>query len=632
MSSEPQGLRHFLRTNPGACHVASVDRTHLQSKPDKIIRRHVKVAQNQCKDRTALVLGAGVSGLTTAYELLASHSGMKVTVLEARDRTGGRCLSLRNGDFIVEDKDSSLSSEIGSTQRVHFDRPHGDAEPYLNAGPGRIPSSHTRLLHYLKKFGVALEIYVMNSGSNLCQVEGGPYDSSAIVYRRIEHNIRGWLAQLVHENAEELLRLLGASGKKNEADLLKDLMVTFGQLSANGSYMPMDGPPGQDSSSRAGFVELPGVVPGDVSEALPLKKLLDLQFWKKLRFYQPVDYDWQPTMFQPVGGMDNVEKAFAKQVMDLGGDIHLHTTVTKIDWDPKEKQFVVTAKKTRLPGEPLVEYRAHYLFCNMALPFLENILSESLQGITGGGLLPDFKRALRAVYKAQNEGMVDDDGFTYRFLANTTKVGWQGDRSLWQGIDVMDFQPAEMNSALMEVPEPQEGVVPIFGGISWTDDAIQQIWYPSNAYHDKTGIVVGAYNFSRNAAAFGKMSPNERIARARIGAKKFGEKFGEGLRNGVTIAWQNIPHIKGGWSQWFTVKDSVKHFNVMTQGSSINDAYGGTDVPVFFIVGDQVSSLPGWQEGAVSAALNAISRVARPDLEIPYLATLPDPRLMVEGV
>ena len=54
--------------------------------------------------------------------------------------------------------------------------------------------------------------------------------------------------------------------------------------------------------------------------------------------------------------------------------------------------------------------------------------------------------------------------------------------------------------------------------------------------------------------------------------------------------------------------------------------------PNFFIIGDQLSSLPGWQEGAIAAALNAISRMARPDLEIPHLESLPDTRLMVEGV
>ncbi|WP_299765558.1 hypothetical protein [uncultured Dokdonia sp.] len=55
-------------------------------------------------------------------------------------------------------------------------------------------------------------------------------------------------------------------------------------------------------------------------------------------------------------------------------------------------------------------------------------------------------------------------------------------------------------------------------------------------------------------------------------------------------------------------------------------------ISCFFIVGDQISSLLGWQEGAIAAAIKVISRMAKPDLEITSLKRLPDTRLMVEGV
>ena len=62
------------------------------------------------KDRTVTVIGAGLAGLSAAYDL--HHAGWKVTVLEARDRVGGRVYSLRGfsnglvaeggGEFIDE--------------------------------------------------------------------------------------------------------------------------------------------------------------------------------------------------------------------------------------------------------------------------------------------------------------------------------------------------------------------------------------------------------------------------------------------------------------------------------------------------------------------------------------------------
>ncbi|WP_190366813.1 hypothetical protein [Pseudoalteromonas sp. S16_S37] len=97
-----------------------------------------------------------------------------------------------------------------------------------------------------------------------------------------------------------------------------------------------------------------------------------------------------------------------------------------------------------------------------------------------------------------------------------------------------------------------------------------------------------------------------------------------------------MPYIKGGWSQWHAVEENagnaVKHFNALAQGSSIRSVQSTPTQPNFFVIGDQLSSLPGWQEGAIASVLNAISRVERPDLAVPHLSYLPDTRLMVEGV
>ena len=59
---------------------------------------------------------------------------------------------------------------------------------------------------------------------------------------------------------------------------------------------------------------------------------------------------------------------------------------------------------------------------------------------------------------------------------------------------------------IMVVNKTEEGVVPIFGGISWTSHQIKQIWYPSNDYHDQKGVLTGAYNFAKTAYNWGKIS------------------------------------------------------------------------------------------------------------------------------
>ncbi len=623
--------QEFLKNNPRAIAFSALaEATNMQ---EKIVNQAIKLLPNQLEGKEVIIIGSGVGGLTTAYELLAQESGAKVTILEASHKTGGRCMSLRTGDTLIEDANSDLfDSKPGKPQVVRFKRPVGDSEPYLNAGPGRIPSSHKRLLSYLKRFSVDVEIYVMNSESNLVQ-KNGSFGGKPMVYRRLDHNTRGWLAHMVYQNAEELLRnsKLGISESKLKTRVkeLQSLMISFGELDADGTYSATAGSPGfEDGKTRAGYEVLPGVAAGIVADVLSFDKLLESKFWEGTKFYQPADFLWQPTLFQPVGGMDQVQHAFAQQVAALGGNILLNSPVKKIKWDSSKEKYIISVGQVGT-DEPIY-YEADYCVCNLAMPFLSEILDEDL---LNKNLKSKFKEALKAVFTAQFEPTrapgykPREDGYVPRFLACTSKVGWQANRSLWQG--------SPINLKTMGVEKSEVGVVPIFGGISWTDNEIQQIWYPSTAYQDEKGVLTGAYNFDKVAHDWGKLPVEERLTKARNDARKFGRKFAEGLEDGVAIAWQNMPHIKGGWAYWQAVGNAeyaTEQFNTIAQGSGIYDETGKKINPNFFIVGDQISSLPGWQEGAIAAALNAISRMAKPEFKIPYLKNLPDTRLMVEGI
>lgn len=91
-----------------------------------------------------IVLGAGLAGMATAYEL--TKLGYQCTILEARSRSGGRCWSVR--------KDATNTETGNITQTANFDE-----GLYYNAGPSRIPHHHALSLHYCKELKVPLQVY-----------------------------------------------------------------------------------------------------------------------------------------------------------------------------------------------------------------------------------------------------------------------------------------------------------------------------------------------------------------------------------------------------------------------------------------------------------------------------------------
>src|SRR5262245_37989 len=80
---------------------------------------------------SVVVLGGGVAGLAAAYEL--TKAGYRCTVLEARDRVGGRNWTIRRG--------TTVDFSGGAGQTCAFEEGQ-----YLNAGPARLSSSHRTML------------------------------------------------------------------------------------------------------------------------------------------------------------------------------------------------------------------------------------------------------------------------------------------------------------------------------------------------------------------------------------------------------------------------------------------------------------------------------------------------------
>jgi monoamine oxidase len=92
---------------------------------------------------------------------------------------------------------------------------------------------------------------------------------------------------------------------------------------------------------------------------------LSSRLWANLANYAL--YEFQTTMFQPVGGMDMIGKAFAKEVGDL---ITYNAKVTKIEQN--DTGVTATYEDTKNPGTPR-EALADWCICTIPLTILSQI-------------------------------------------------------------------------------------------------------------------------------------------------------------------------------------------------------------------------------------------------------------------
>ncbi|MEU9125213.1 FAD-dependent oxidoreductase [Streptomyces sp. NPDC048506] len=483
-------------------------------------------------DAEVLVLGAGVAGLAAAYEL--SLLGYRVTVLEAERRVGGRNRTVRRGDELYELDDSGAATR---THTCAF-----DDGLYLNLGPGRIPYHHRRVLTYCRDLGVELEPYVMEATPNRVRVPGAKAGRPDRPDRRMANEVRG------HSTSQPAPAQLAQDAFTGEVlDLLRDV----GALDKNtGAYR---------GSTRAGYLDEPSIEEWPVPvPPLSFEELVSSGFWKA-RPHQPVDFLWQATMFQPVGGMDHIVRALAREAKRAGATVLLGAEVRDIAIGDAGRG--VTVRYTK--GGETFRVGARYCVSSIPIPVLRQLT------------LTNFSDPFRAALDA-----VD--------FEKTCKVGWQANRRFWDGG--------------RGGRDDTEG---IYGGISWTGHNITQFWYPSNDHFSDKGTLTGAYNFGPNADLLGARSPAERLELAREGATELHPEFKDRDlvpdETGVTIAWHKVPHQLGGWAAWDP--GNQQHRTAYRQ---LLTPEGGD---AFYVAGDQASPLPGWQEGAMMSAQYVVQQI-----------------------
>jgi monoamine oxidase len=300
------------------------------------------------KKTKVVILGAGISGLVAAYEM--RKAGFDCTVLEARQRPGGRNWTVRRG--------TKVEFTDGTIQHCTFDE-----KLYFNAGPARLPSIHKTMLGYCKELGVALEVEVNTSRSALLQNDRA-FGGKPVEQREAINDARGHVSELLAKAIQK-----GALDQDVTLDD-KERMLAFLRL-----YGDLDAAYAYRGSSRAGASKLPGAAnDAEVDrDPLPIDALLDASFWEGMLFEEQLDQ--QATMFQPVGGMDHIPYAFARK---LGAVVKYDSPVAEI----RQTERGVRIIYSHGAKGPKHAIEADYCICCLPLTILQNIPADFSQRVT----------------------------------------------------------------------------------------------------------------------------------------------------------------------------------------------------------------------------------------------------------
>jgi monoamine oxidase len=444
--------------------------------------------EGDAKGASVLILGAGLAGLTAALELRAA--GYKVQVLEFNSRPGGRNWTLRGGD--------SFTELGGAVQTCGFEQ-----GLYLNPGPWRIPYHHRAVLDYCKRLGVMLEPFIQLNHNALLHASHA-FGGKPQRIREIKTDFQGQVSELLAKVTQQ--SKLDEAVSRQDKEILLQALRSWGALDQNYAYKA-----NLISADYRGYARDPGGGLGAApvaGEPIKLSDILQSQLWRYLRNFAL--HQFQTTMFQPVGGMDMIGKAFAREIGDV---IRYDAKVTRIQ--QSDGGVTVSYVDSKAPATPQ-QAKADWCICTIPLSILSQIQTD---------IGPRMKAAIDAVP-----------------YSSSVKIGLQFKRRFWE--------------------EDEE----IYGGISYTDLPIRQISYPSDGYNRTgRGVLLGAYVYEgANAYEFTSMTPSDRVERAVELGSRIHPQYRAEFENGIAVAWHRVPFALGCAGSW-TEKMREQHYDNLCQ-------------------------------------------------------------------
>jgi monoamine oxidase len=294
---------------------------------------------------------------------------------------------------------------------------------------------------------------------------------------------RGELDQmLTADDREKFIEYLRGEGRLN-ADLIYP-------HSGDSSETPAE------LDHTRGYTNSPGAL-GETGKPTPpmdLEALVKAGYANSLGFMK--DYNQQPTMLTPIGGMDRIVQGFVGRIND---PVRHRAEVKEIRRGAGEGVRVRYADGAH--GGGMREIEGDFCICALPPHLLRNIPSD---------FAPATMTALRNAVPAA-----------------AGKIGLQFKRRFWEEDD------------------------DIYGGCSKTDDPIGQVYYPFDDYGSRgKGVVIGYYHFGEAKEPLDDQTPAVRERRALEQGAKIHPQYPGEFENSFSVAWQRVPFNEAPWTLW----------------------------------------------------------------------------------
>lgn len=406
---------------------------------------------------------------------------------------------------------------------------------YLNPGPWRIPHHHRTLLHYCKAFGVELEPFIQLNHNALVH-KTKAFGGKPQPYRELAVDFKGHVSELLAKSLNA--GGLDAAVAKEDREKLVQAMREWGLLDGNLAYtssLRVSGQRGYDQPPGGGVGGAP--TPSKING---LSDVLSSGVWTQMGFY--FNYVMQTTMFQPKGGMDMIGKGFARQ---LGKTIRYNSQVTKVAQDGSGVTVGWRDAKTGETGES----KADWCVCTLPATIVSQIDIQ-------------ISDAKKAAVKALP-------------YSNSVKIGLEMRSRFW-----------EENYS-------------IYGGHSFTDQAIGLISYPNNNFFkDGPAVLLGAFAGGAGGYQLAGMTPEQRIQAAVAQGSVFHPaEYRKEFMNGTSVAWSRMPWILGCCATWSEESRAAHYQNLVALDGRV------------VLAGEHASYYGCWMEGALLSSLDAIKRL-----------------------